>query len=322
MKRKIAFSTLLLMVATSLCAKTYEVSSPNGKLTAVVTDEGGLQLSIRRGSTLLMSPSAIGLNNTNRVLKCKETALSEHIDAPFYRQKEFDVKGRQMDLHLNDGFGLQVRAYDEGVAYRFYTTRKGETVIGQETAAYRFTADTKAWLSYSTNDKAPFAMAFQNFYDETALSKAKDKYAFLPVTVSVGDVKVTILESDLRSYPGMFVKAGGDKLTAAFAPYPRKMDYYKWRGMSHVVETEPFIAKSKGQRTYPWRVFAVTEKDTDMPVNNLVYALATPNQIGDTSWLRPGKVAWDWWNDWNLKGVDFIAGINTQTYKYYIIGLI
>ena len=318
MKRNLVFSTLLLMVATSLCAKTYEVSSPNGKLTAVVTDDSGLQLSIRRGSTLLMSPSAIGMNNTNRVLKSKETALSEHIDAPFYRQKEFDVKGRQMDLRLNDGFGLQVRAYDEGVAYRFYTTRKGETVVEQETAAYRFTADTKAWLSYSTNDKEPFAMAFQNFYDETAISKAKDKYAFLPVTVSVGDVKVTLLESDLRSYPGMFVKAGGDKLTAAFAPYPKKMDYYKWRGMSHVVETESYIAKSKGQRTYPWRVFAVTEKDTDMPVNNLVYALATPNQIGDTSWLHPGKVAWDWWNDWNLKGVDFIAGINTQTYKYYI----
>ena len=96
------------------------------------------------------------------------------------------------------------------------------------------------------------------------------------------------------------------------------MDYYKWRGMSYVAETEDYIAKSKGPRTYPWRVMAITEQDTEMPVNNLVYALATPNQIGSTDWIKPGKVAWDWWNDWNLKGVDFEAGINTRTYQYYI----
>jgi alpha-glucosidase len=96
------------------------------------------------------------------------------------------------------------------------------------------------------------------------------------------------------------------------------MDYYKWRGMSYVAETEDFIAKSKGPRTYPWRVFAVSEKDTEMPVNDLVYTLASPNEIGKTDWIKPGKVAWDWWNDWNLRGVSFKAGINTETYKYYI----
>ena len=161
-------------------------------------------------------------------------------------------------------------------------------------------------------------MAFQNFYDETKLSEAQDKYAFLPATIESGDVKVTILESDLRSYPGMFLKAEGKSLKAAFAKYPKKMGYYPWRGMSYVDETEDYIARSSGARTYPWRVMSITEKDTEMPVNNLVYALATPNQIGDTGWIRPGKVAWDWWNDWNLKGVDFEAGINTRTYQYYI----
>ena len=104
-------------------------------------------------------------------------------------------------------------------------------------------------------------MAFQNYYDETHLSKAKDKYIFLPATIESGDVKVTILESDLRAYPGMFVKADGLHLRAAFAKYPKRMDYYKWRGMSYVAETEDYIAKSKGPRTYPWRVMAITEKD-------------------------------------------------------------
>lgn len=101
-------------------------------------------------------------------------------------------------------------------------------------------------------------------------------------------------------------------------PYPTKTDFYPWRRQKYVTETTDFIARSKGARPYPWRVLAVTEKDTDMPVNNLVYALASPNRIGDTSWIKTGKVAWDWWNDWNLKGVPFKAGINMDTYKYYI----
>jgi alpha-glucosidase len=244
--------------------------------------------------------------------------MTETIQAPFYRHNKIWTEGNQMDLTLNDGFGLQVRACNEGVAYRFYTTNKKVTIIKDEMADFVFPHDSKAWLAYSTNDDKPFAMAFQNYYDETLLSKAKDKYAFLPVTVESGDVKVTILESDLRSYPGMFLKAESNHLKAAFAKYPKKMAYYKWRGMSYVEETEDYIAKSTGARTYPWRVMAITEKDTEMPVSNLVFALATPNQIGDTSWIRPGKVAWDWWNDWNLKGVDFEAGINTRTYQYYI----
>jgi alpha-glucosidase len=191
-------------------------------------------------------------------------------------------------------------------------------VIVDEIADFHFPEDNKAWLAYSTNDEKPFAMAFQNTYHETLLSETKDKYIFLPATIESGNVKVTILESDLRAYPGMFLKVEGHQLKAAFAKYPKKMAYYKWRGMSYVEETENYIAKSAGPRTYPWRVMAITEKDTEMPVNNLVYALATPNQIGDTSWIKPGKVAWDWWNDWNLKGVDFEAGINTRTYQYYI----
>ena len=127
------------------------------------------------------------------------------------------MSGNQMELRLAGGFGMQIRAYDEGVAYRFYTTDKKMTVVADETADFRFADDSKAWLAYSTNDEKPFAMAFQNFYDATMLAEAKDKYAFLPATVQSGNVKVTLLESDLRSYPGMFVKAEGNHLKAAFA---------------------------------------------------------------------------------------------------------
>ena len=320
LKKLLALATLFIIYGSNLSAKDYTVSSPNGKNVATVDDSlnitvshsGKQVMAIKADQTYCLFPHweqnvpTLGLirSHTGNIKGARTSRIAESIQAPFYRQRKIDIEGNQLDLKLRDGFGMQVRAYDEGVAYRFYTTNKKGTI--------------KTWLAYSTNDEKPFAMAFQNYYDETHLSKAKDKYIFLPATIESGDVKVTILESDLRAYPGMFVKADGLHLRAAFAKYPKRMDYYKWRGMSYVAETEDYIAKSKGPRTYPWRVMAITEQDTEMPVNNLVYALATPNQIGSTDWIKPGKVAWDWWNDWNLKGVDFEAGINTRTYQYYI----
>ena len=296
-------------------AKDYTVTSPNGKNVATVDDSLSITVS-HSGKTVVTVKARQNFVGNKKLAETKH--ISETIVTPFYRQSEIRTEGNQMDLKLSDGFGLQVRACDEGVAYRFYTTNKKITIIENEMADFVFPDDSKAWLAYSTNDEKPFAMAFQNTYHETLLSETKDNYIFLPATIESGNVKVTILESDLRVYPGMFLKAEGNHLKAAFAKYPKKMAYYKWRGMSYVEETENYIAKSAGARTYPWRVMAITEKDTEMPVNNLVYALATPNQIGDTSWIKPGKVSWDWWNDWNLKGVDFEAGINTRTYQYYI----
>ena len=332
MMKKYIFLTLAMLFASYQMASAREmtVTSPNGRLKAVIEDNGMLMISVRLDGVALMAPSPIGLTLADGTKIGRNGPLGfglpsvvvDDTDAPFYRQRHIKTTANQLDLKMRDGFGLQVRAYDEGVAYRFYTTRKGETIIKNEVAEYDFGSEAKAWLAYSTNKEKPFAMAFQNTYHETTLAKALDTPAFLPVTIEkdgcVG-AKVTILESDLRQYPGMFVKATPrGELQAVFAPYPKKMEYYRWRGMSYVAETEDYIAKSKGPRTYPWRIFAVSEQDTQMPVNDLVYTLASPNEIGATDWIKPGKVAWDWWNDWNLRGVDFVAGINTRTYQYYI----
>ena len=118
----------------------------------------------------------------------------------------------------------------------------------------------------------------------------------------------------------MHIKAGGQKkqYKDVIAGYPAQMAYHPWRHMTYVAERSNYIARTEGTKSFPWRVLAVSSKDTEMPVNNLVYALASSNRIGDYSWVKTGKVAWDWWNDWGISGVDFKAGINTQTYKYYI----
>ena len=332
--RKLFLAITLLYLTSGISAQVYQVKSPDGKITAELNTDKQLSIQLSYNDQSILDKSSIGLvllsdpdkkkddktdiGSNPKVVSHKLTNHKETIDAPFYRQKSFNTAYQQLDVKMKNGCGIILRAYDEGVAYRFYTYRKGKTIVESETADYQFGKDRKAWLPYTTNPEKPFAMAFQNIYDETTIGNAKDLPAFLPATVDCDAAKVTIMESDLQSYPGMWLKAEGDKLKGTFAPYPSKMAYHPWRHMTYVESTYDYIAESTGKRNYPWRVFAITEKDTDMPTNNLVYALASPNKIGDTSWIKPGKVAWDWWNDWNLKGVNFEAGINYKTYQYYI----
>ena len=323
-------SLLLLIGNASLAAKEkkYVLSSPDGTLKVEISAGNELAYQVMHGNDTILSHSNIGLvlengtivGKTPRITGERRRKIKDNIESPFYRFKEFVATGNELDLKLKGGFGIIFRAYNEGVAYRFYTTQSSDIIIKEEQAEFNFKEDYTAYLPYTTNDKKPMVMAYQNVYDITPLSKAQPKLAFLPVTVDCGSVKLTLLESDLEAYPGMFVQSQQGKygLKGVFAPYPAKTDFYPWRKQEYVTETTDFISRSRGSRSYPWRVLAITEKDTDMPVNNLVYALASPNRIGDTSWIKTGKVAWDWWNDWNLKGVPFKAGINMDTYKYYI----
>ena len=327
----LAILSLLLLIGNASFAakeKKYVLSSPDGTLKVEISAGNELVYQVMHGNDTILSHSNIALvledgtivGRTPRITGERRKKIKDNIESPFYRFKEFVATGNELDLKLKGGFGIIFRAYNEGVAYRFYTTQSSDIIIKEEQAEFNFKEDYTAYLPYTTNDKQPMAMAFQNVYDITPLSKAQPKLAFLPVTVDCGSVKLTLLESDLEAYPGMFVQSQQGKygLKGVFAPYPAKTDFYPWRKQEYVTETTDFISRSRGSRSYPWRVLAITEKDTDMPVNNLVYALASPNRIGDTSWIKTGKVAWDWWNDWNLKGVPFKAGINMDTYKYYI----
>lgn len=330
-KLYLAILSLLLLIGNASFAakeKKYVLSSPDGTLKVEISAGNELAYQVMHGNDTILSHSNIGLvlengtivGKTPRITGERRRKIKDNIESPFYRFKEFVATGNELDLKLKGGFGIIFRAYNEGVAYRFYTTQSSDIIIKEEQAEFNFKEDYTAYLPYTTNDKKTMAMAYQNVYDITPLSKAQPKLAFLPVTVDCGSVKLTLLESDLEAYPGMFVQSQQGKygLKGVFAPYPAKTDFYPWRKQEYVTETTDFISRSRGSRSYPWRVLAITEKDTDMPVNNLVYALASPNRIGDTSWIKTGKVAWDWWNDWNLKGVPFKAGINMDTYKYYI----
>ena len=326
--RFIFFILLSLFNALMIAAeKNYLLISPDGRLTVDVCAGEQLTYAVRCHTQTILSPSNIGLvlgdgteiGKKPTVSSTKKRKVTEQIDAPFYRFRSFVVSYNELDLRLKGGFGVLFRAYNEGVAYRFYTTQKSVVTIQNEVANFCFDKDYTAYLSYSTNQKEPMATAFQALYDVKPLSQASKQLAFLPATIDCGQgMKLTILESDLEAYPGMFVQADGNGLKGVFAPLPAETAFYPWRKQEYVTKRTSDIAQTKGVRSYPWRVLAITEKDTDMPVNNLVYALASPNRIGDYSWIKTGKVAWEWWNDWGLKGVDFKAGINMDTYKCYI----
>ena len=322
----------MLLFCGIFCAnaapKSYTLSSPDGKISVEIKADDNLSYLVRHEGEVIVAESEISMTLADgtvigaspRISSAKRKHVTEVIDAPLYRQKSFVSEAEEIVLKMKNGFSVRFRAYDDGVAYRFETSRKDETVILGETAEVNFGEDRTAWLPYTTNEKNQIAMAFQNTYDNCRLSDAKDLLAFLPATVDCGKVKVTLMESDLESYPGMFVSVDKEKkgLKGVFAPYPKKTDFYPWRVQEYVTEAEDFIARTTGARSYPWRVLAVTACDTQLPVNNLVYALASPSRIEDTSWIKGGKVAWDWWNDWGLSGVDFVAGINMDTYRYYI----
>lgn len=326
MKRTLLLTVLLTSLQLTANSAELKVASPDGRTVATVSHDGDVLLSLTHNGAVLLKPSTIGINieGLGAPKIGKPTTLTnvrEHITAPFYRQAEFDYVYNELTLPLGKMLSLTVRVSNEGVAYRYSSTVKGEIVVPTEMANFQLPGDNTVHLAYTTNDKDPWAMAFQNRYTSAPIDSLPEELGFLPACVDYeGGMRLTILESDLRDYPGLWLRPdnGTRQLRAIFAPYPATMAEHPWRAMTYVDNRQQYIAKTNGERTFPWRILAVSDSDTEMPTNNLVYALAEPNKIGDASWIEPGKVAWDWWNDWGLKHVNFKAGINMATYKYYI----
>jgi len=145
----------------------------------------------------------------------------------------------------------------------------------------------------------------------------------LPLLVELDhNKKAVIFEADVQDYPGMFMQLNRQSahgIKAAFAPYPLEETLGGFNRINYMVKKRAdYIARVNGTRNFPWRVVVISTSDKDLLNNDMVQRLAEPNKISNTSWIKPGKVAWDWWNDWNVSHVDFKAGINTATYKYYI----
>ena len=324
---------MLLTAGTVLMAKDYTVSSPNGQLTAKIAVGKSITYSLQAGDVALVAPSAIAMK-TDRGTWGEGSALrrattSAHkgtIKAFAYKRATVADDYNQLLLQFKDGFALIFRLYDEGMAYRFASTQKRAVTIVDEQAEINFAKDWKAYIPY-VRDKGDredqLHNSFENGYTYTQLSQLKPtQLIFSPLIVEAdGGRRLCVAESDVENYPGQFWI--GDGKTASIkgvsAPYPSGIKIGGYRKLEQLpTGRENFLVKSRPQQAFPWRIIAYATADGQLLDNDMVYRLASPSRVGDTSWIRPGKVAWDWWNDWGIYKVDFRAGINTQTYKYYI----
>jgi len=254
-----------------------------------------------------------------RVTDAKPRRVRGHI-TPAVRLKAETLPENYDELRIecDGGYAVTFRAYDEGVAYRFETALGAPQVkVFGEEALFRFAADAPVF--YPDEGKTFFSHNEQ-FYKPVDLTKIPTgDLATLPAVVATAaGPKVAIAEADVESYPGLWLRATGTPaLAAAFPPYPLEEKMARDRDVK-VTRAADYIAITTGTRAYPWRVLGIAPTDADLITNSLVYLLQRPSQIADTSWIVPGKVAWDWWNDRNLAGVPFKPGVNTETYKFYV----
>lgn len=319
-----------LATATTLQAKDYTLLSPDGSISVSISIGKSVCWSVVKDGKTLLCPSEIALcledgsvyGGDVRFRKAVRKSVNQTLDAPIFKRSRVQDIYNELTLKAKD-FDLVFRASDEGVAYRF-VTRKAVTVQS-ETARFNFPTDHRSWVPYANEDgtiEQQFHNSFENHYADVPLSGwDPSRIAFLPVAVEgTGGVKICITETDLFNYPGMFL-ANPDSsacLRGVFAAVPDVVEQGGHNMLEGLVKSrKPYIYKGSCAEALPWRVLVIAAEDRLLAQSDWVWRLSRPSE-GDYSWVKPGKVAWDWWNDWNIRGVDFTSGVNNDTYKYYI----
>lgn len=328
-------AAVLMTVSLNAQPNDYVLASPDGKLQVMVETGDGIHYSLVHDGDLLVGRSEIGMYMTDgskfggleQVKKASTRGVDQTIKATLYKKAEVLDKFNELTLKFKE-FSLVFRAYDDGMAYRFVSHKEEPYNVDHETAEFNFAKDWNMWAAYVAQHteslESQYYNSFENTYSYTPLSSwNKERLAFLPLMVEgPRGKKVVVTESDLIDYPGMYLynEKGDNNLSARFAPYPNEVRQGGHNNLQLEVQSrQPYIAKCVGNEKFPWRIIAVSEDDVQMADNDMVYRLARPadTTIG-WNWVKPGKVAWDWWNDWNIAGVDFKSGINTETYQHYI----
>ena len=321
------------LAAFAVQAKDYVMKSPDGRIVVTVTSGENVSYSIERDGIKLLAPSRISMMLSSGYKyggKSNFKATRRTVDQtlPARNFKRAQVRDHFNEMTLSAGtYDLVFRAYDDGVAYRFVARGKeGEFAVAYEQAEFAFPYDYMAYIPYERDGgsmEEQFFNSFENTYSHHAVSKwDKDRIAFLPITLEAANgIKLCITEADLRDYPGMYLinQDGSRSLRGVFASAPARVEQGGHNMLQGLVRSRHnYLVKTRSPHTFPWRVIAIAAEDRQLAESDLTWRLATPAAAGDWSWVKPGKVAWDWWNDWNLSGVDFEAGVNTETYKYYI----
>lgn len=332
MKHCISFLCLLLSVF-ALQAKPYEVKSPSGRLSlsvdcgaqttwslsidGVAVTSGnrlGLELALPGGGTKVLGDKAV-------VRRAVKKQVRGTVNTPIYRQASIPEEYNALTLQMKGGYAVELRAYDEGVAYRFVTSLKDSLNVRNEIVEFHTGGAMDAFIPYQAGRRSDiYESSFENTYTfvkagETAPTEC---FAFLPILTRTAEKgSLLLMEADILDYPGMYVETNADCWSAVFPPIPASFKY-SWRYNQRRSDYGDIIARTTGTRSFPWRIIGFAAEDKDLPTNNLSWLLGSPSRVEDTSWIEPGYSSWDWWNDFKLIGVDFPCGINTDTYKHHI----
>ena len=323
----------MCLMGLSSQAAEYQVSSPNGKVKVVVNTDEAVKWSVTYDGKPVLLPSQIDIQlrqgkkslGLGQIGKVAVRQIKSSFDSPFYKKATVKDEYGQMLMYTNQKFTIEVRAYDDGAAYRLISSNSKPSTVVNETAEFCFDADYQAFVPYVNDNRGGerYCYSFESYYDEQPLSKMfNDSLAITPLAVCLpGGMKAIVMDAGVENYPGMFVKKGkaAHSLVAEFAPYPTEQPVRGYARLNLVpTKRADYIAKLNGKQSLPWRAVVITEKDADILNCDMAQRLAPACRIGDTSWISPGKVAWDWWNNTNITGVDFKSGMNTDTYLYYI----
>lgn len=326
MRKYLLLSMFLCLVSLLHAQNKFELVSPNGEIKVSFNLSDKIYYNIDYNGEVLLKDNFLQLILKNQVLgqnpklrRQKRTSIDEQL-TPVVPLKYSKVNNRYNQLLLTfKDYSVEFRAFDDGIAYRFITSQKGDVEVMGEEFAINFPSDYLLHLQqpggFKTSCEEPYTHIQSNTW------KPEDKMAILPALIDTKkDYKILISESDLTDYPCMFLKGtGANGIVSTFPKTPLAFAEDGDRSLK-ITEEADYIAKTKGTRNYPWRYFVISKNDKQLIENTMTYRLAEKNQLQDVSWIKPGQVSWEWWNDASPYGpdVNFVSGYNLETYKYYI----
>ncbi len=228
--------------------------------------------------------------------------------------REREAPGRRVDIVF--------RAYNEGVAFRYVLPKQGALdtfALIAENSEFHFPKDTSAFIL----DMGRFNTHNEGEFLRTRLDTIKPSQIInLPVVAEIpGGPWVALLEADLTDYAGMYV--GGvaevpNALVSRLCMPPRNERVARNITTAERAAREQPVVGATPKAT-PWRALMVAPTPGRLiETSYFVLNLNPPCALGDTSWIKPGKAAWDWWVGSFHTDLPFTPGMNTETMKHYV----
>ena len=323
-EKRILILMAFMLVVLNAFSKEYKIASPDGQISVTVTVDTGIKWSASVGNQAILSNNTLSLDLGSAVLgvnpkvvSAKTTSVKEVVQTVVaVKSKTIPNEYNQLSLAFKPNYRVAFRLFDNGIAYRFETNLKNEITVKNEEVGVNFAGDFGVLFP---EEESLYSHYERTYLDQKISSLTAGKFCSLPTLVKAGDnIKIGITEADLFDYPCLFMEAtGGNSFRSKYPHVILKSDPKGDRGIQNIQEAD-YIARTSGTRSFPWRVFMISKEDARLVENQMVFLLSRENKLAETNWIKPGLVAWDWWNENNIYGVDFKAGLDTKTYKYYI----